>query len=57
MSGIYESLDADHSSPRTVTLRVFVGSVEPRSRGSHRDASLRSDLALVASKKGDHSSA
>lgn len=38
-------------------LRVFVSGVETISPGSHRDASLRSDLALVAGEKGDQSSA
>ena len=40
-----------------MTLRVFVGSVEPSTQGSPQEASLRSDLALMASKKPDQSSA
>ena len=39
-----------------MTLRVFVASVEPSTPGSPLEASLRSDLALVASKKRDQSS-
>ncbi len=50
-------LEANHSLPRAMTLRVFVSGVETISPGSHRDASLRSDLALVAGEKGDQSSA
>lgn len=50
-------LEANHSLPRAMTLRVFVSGVETISPESHRDASLRSDLALVAGEKGDQSSA
>lgn len=37
--------------------RVFVSGVEPSSPGSPLEASLRSNLALMASKKRDQSSA
>ena len=40
-----------------MTLLVFLGSGVSSSLGSHRDASLRSDLTLVAGKKGDQFSA
>jgi len=51
------ALEANHSLPRAMTLRVFVTGVEPSTPGSPREASLRSDLALMASKKRDQSSA
>ena len=40
-----------------MTLRVFVAGVEPSTPGSPLEASLRSDLTLVADKKDDQSSA
>ena len=40
-----------------MTLRVFVAGAEPSTPGSLREASLRSDIALMASKKRDQSSA
>ena len=40
-----------------MTLRVLVSGFKPSTLGSPREASLRSDLPLMASKKGDQSSA
>ena len=40
-----------------MTLRVFVSGIKPSTAGSPRKASLRSDLALMARKKRDQSSA
>ncbi len=51
------ALESNHSPPRAMTLRVFVSGVKPSTPGSPLEASLRPDLALVASKKRDQSSA